>query len=312
MINKTAYDTSYLSILNRDKVLENVRKYVIIDYYFIKEKLALKLKSFSNAEVYLDPVVLCGLSTLEQDIDHITQALVDASNKISVLDLRFCTKPNKDKTDIEVRNESEYTFTVNKYILSNLWFVGRMGELRDLKFGYVVFSAWLSDNLAKRFGLDLGDTFKLKVLALLYYHSLFVEKLDQDEADKLYIRFKSEFLLSEELMGDIFKKVGHKLSNAESFCEACYAVTDNVRLKGLNMAVLSTVIANSWFGLNAKENIMVGLEYPPVFVSMVQAALESKSYSKSSLGQIVARLNKKDKGAEFLKALEGVVGAFKE
>jgi hypothetical protein len=152
----------------------------------------------------------------------------------------------------------------------------------------------------------------LKVLALLYYHSLFVDKLDQDECDKLYIRFKSEFMLSEELLKDIFNKVGSKLSGIESFCEACYTVTENVRFKGFTSAVLSTVIANSWFGLNSKENIMVGLEYPPVFISMVQAGVTSKSYSKSSLGQMITRLNKKDKAGEFLKALDAVVKPYLE
>lgn len=312
MINKTAYDTSYLGIQNRDKILEGVRKYVITDYYFIREKLADKIKSFSNEDVYLDPVVLCGLSLIEDEIDHVTQALIDAENKISVLDLRFCTKPNRDKTGVEVRNDSEYTFTVNKYILSNLWYVGKTAEIKDLKFGYIVFSSWLSDNLSKRFGLDMGDTYKIKVLSLMYYHSLFCESLSKDECDKLFIRFKSEFLLSSEMVDEIYAKVGAKLGNAESFCEACYAVTDNVRFKGFNMAVLSTIIANSWFGLNAKENIMVGMEYPPVFVAMIQAALESRSYSKSNLGVLIARLNKKSKGDEFLKALHSVVGAYKE
>lgn len=312
MINKTAYDTSYLSIFNATKVLENVRKYVIVDHYFVKEKAGVKIKSFSNGELYLDPVLLCGLSSMETDIDHVTQALIDPTNKISVLDLRFCTKANKEKTEVEIRNESEYAFTLNKYILSNLWYVGRIAELKDLKFSYIVFSSWLSDNLGKRFGLDLSDSFKLKVLALMYYHSLFVDKLDQDECDKLYIRFKGEFMLSEELMKDIFAKVGGNLSTIESFCEACYAITDNVRLKGFNSAVLSTVIANSWFGLNSKENIMVGLEFPPVFISMVQAGVESKSYSKSSLGQMIVRLNKKDKASEFIKALDAVVKPYLE
>lgn len=311
MINKTAYDTSYLSIQNNDKIIEGVRKYVITDYYFIKENLPKLVNGVSNDKIYLDPIALYGLTSVENDIDHVTQALIDADNKISILDLRFTTKPNKDKTGIDIRNESEHTFTINKFILSNLWYVGKTTEIKDLKFGYIVFSSWLSDNLGKRFGLDMGDVYKLKVLALMYYHSLFCDQLTKDESDKLFIRFKSEFLLSQEMVDEVYTKVGSTLKDGESFAKACYLVTDNIRFKGFNMAVLSTIIANSWFGLNAKENIMVSLEYPPVFIAMVQAALESRSYSKSNLGQIISRLNKKEKGTDFLKALNSTIEAYK-
>lgn len=310
MLFQTPYDTTYLSLLNIDKAKVKISEYILLEYSYIQEKKLVDIKDFVNNDIYLKPIFLFGLSSTENEIENFSQPIINEKEKWTALDLRQFVKPIDEKRNIEVRNEYEYKLQLDKFILSNLWYTGKNKELKDLKFAQVVFSSWLSDNLTKRFGLDLGDSLKLKTLALIYFNSLFTDNFTKEDVEKLIVKYKSDFFTTEELILDVYEKVGNSLTNIESFCSACYTVTGNIRLKGFSTSVLGTIISNSWYGLNSKENIMVSLEYPPVFISLVYNALTNKGFSKSYLSQLVAKLDKKNKGDEFKKHYEEISGNY--
>jgi hypothetical protein len=60
---------------------------------------------------------------------------------------------------------------------------------------------------------------------------------------------------------------------------------------------------NNWLGLNDKELVILSLEHPPIWISLVHAALTQKSFNKSFVTTVVDKYNKSGKGDEFLKAL---------
>lgn len=309
MIFKTPNDTTYLSLQNNNTLLKTIPTYLTIDYYYIKDRLPFKVKAFSNEDIAINPSVLVNLSRTEEEIPSFGYTVFNEKDNWSCIDFRPYVSSNKDTLKLEIRNENEFNLQMNKYILSNLWYIGKQKELKDLKFAHMVFCSWISDNLTKRFGLDLNDGFRLKVLGLLYYYSLFIDKLDKEELDKLYVKFKNEFMLNEDVLIDVYEKAGD-LTNIESFCKACYSVTDNIRLKGFNVAILNTIIANSWFGVNSKENVLVALEHPATWISIVYASLNNRSFNKSVISQISIKLDKKGKGEEFSKSVEDIVNNY--
>ncbi|EKD89714.1 MAG: hypothetical protein ACD_33C00002G0006 [uncultured bacterium] len=300
MILKTPYEFSLLKLQNISTITSNITKYIITDYAYIKTKEQKKIKPFVNDDTVLNPVFLYGLSDVEKDIPPFAHPIFNFQDKWVAMDLRNIVTPNKENVTYVIRNEAEYDLTLQRFILSGMWATGKQSSLYSLKFAHIAFTNWLSDNLTKRFGLNLNDNIKLKVLALLYYANLFNNEFNADDLNKLIIRSKEEML--GELIEEVYSKVGNKIGTLEEFCSACYIVTDNVRLKGLDVNVLVNILSNNWMSLNSKDLVMLSLEHPPTWISLVYASLVQRNFKKNYIATLIDKLNKRGKGDEFLKS----------
>ena len=308
MILKEPYSSKSLKLYNAQSNIAEVNRYITIDYAYIKTKEKLKIKPFTDGRVTINPVILYGLSDTEKSIIPLNHPLYSPSNNWGTLDLRNFVKVSNDGTTYEIRNESEYRLTVTRFILTSLWYVGNQSSLYSLELAHFAFSSWLSDNLASKFGLDLGDKLKLRVLANIYYARLFKEYPDSDELDMLLIRAKNDGMIP-----TLFKEVYEQVSDPDAhnsiddFCRKCYAVTGNVRLKDLDYLVLVNIIQVNWMGANGKELISLALEHPPTWISMVYAAITQRTFKRNYVTTVVERLSKRGNGDAFVKALEGKI-----
>ena len=75
------------------------------------------------------------------------------------------------------------------------------------------------------------------------------------------------------------------------------------RLASLNAGFLVTAIGGVWFGANARENVAVSLEYPPLFITLVYKALMDRSYHSTMLSRFVEISNRRDAGKDFTRNL---------
>ncbi len=310
MILIEPYDFKTLKLLNNSQTVFNINKYISIDYAFIREKEKVQIKPFENDYTKLTPVMLYGLSDVEKDITPFNHPIINKDAKWIALDLRNVVKLSSDKESFEVRNDSEYNLSLQRFILTGMWAVGKQSSLYSLKFPHFCFASWLSENLTKKFGLDLNNQLQLRVLALIYYSKLFTNDYNEDDFGKLIVRLKEDIMVP-KLIEEVHEKIG-ELENIDDFCKACYDVTGNIRLKNLDSNVLINTLANNWIGLNGKELVLLSLEHPPTWISLVFAALTQRSFSKNVIGTIVEKLNKKGSGDEFLKALVYLTREYKE
>ena len=310
MILNEPYSFRTLKLLNTTETTFNINKYISIDYGFIREKEKIKIKPFEDNYVKLTPVILYGLSDVEKEITPFNHPLVNRDNNWIALDLRNMVKLTSDKENFEVRNDSEYNLAIQRFILTGMWCVGKQSSLYSLKFPHFVFANWLSENLTKKFGLDLNNQLQLRILALIYYSKLFTNEYNDDDFGKLIIRLKEDILVP-TLIEEVYEKI-NELENIDDFCKACYDVTGNIRLKHLDTNVLINTLANNWVGLNGKELVLLSLEHPPTWISLVFASLTQRSFSKNVIGTIVDKLNKRGTGDEFLKALVYLTREYKE
>lgn len=308
MILKEPYSSKSLKLYNAQSNIAEVNRYITIDYAYIKTKEKLKIKPFTDGRVTINPVILYGLSDTEKSIIPLNHPLYSPSNNWGTLDLRNFVKVSNDGTTYEIRNESEYRLTVTRFILTSLWYVGNQSSLYSLELAHFAFSSWLSDNLASKFGLDLGDKLKLRVLANIYYARLFKEYPDSDELDMLLIRAKNDGMIP-TLFKEVYEEVSYPdaLNSIDDFCRKCYAVTGNVRLKDLDYLVLVNIIQVNWMGANGKELISLALEHPPTWISMVYAAITQRTFKRNYVTTVVERLSKRGNGDAFVKALEGKI-----
>lgn len=308
MILKEPYSSKSLKLYNAQSNIAEVNRYITIDYAYIKTKEKLKIKPFTDGRVTINPVILYGLSDTEKSIIPLNHPLYSPSNNWGALDLRNFVKVSNDGTTYEIRNESEYRLTITRFILTSLWYVGNQSSLYSLELAHFAFSSWLSDNLASKFGLDLGDKLKLRVLANIYYARLFKEYPDSDELDMLLIRAKNDGMIP-TLFKEVYEQVSDPdaLNSIDDFCRKCYAVTGNVRLKDLDYLVLVNIIQVNWMGANGKELISLALEHPPTWISMVYAAITQRTFKRNYVTTVVERLSKRGNGDAFVKALEGKI-----
>lgn len=310
MILQEPYDFKTLKLLNISNTVLNISRYISTDYAYIKDKDTLKIKPFTDSDITLNPVILYGLTDIEKDITPFNHPVINKQEKWIALDLRSVTKPTDNKTSHEVRNEAEYSLLLQRFILSGMWFTNKQSLLYSLKFPHFVYATWISDNLAKRFGLDLSSQLQLRILSLIYYAKLFTNNFTKEDISKLIVRLKNDIIVP-TLVDEIYDKI-EKLDTIEDFCNCCYAVTGNIRLKNMDSNILMSVVANNWVGLNGKELITLAIDHPPTWIALVYAALQQRSFKKNYLTSIVDKTNKRGIGDEFLTSLIYMTKEYKE
>lgn len=300
MIVKQPYGFRALKWVDTQDTVNAINRYIVTDYSYLQDHEFLKIRSFEG-DVTLKPVMVYGMTDVEKDIQVFNHPLVNLKNDWIALDLRQVVSLDRETGKLRIRSEGEYQLFVQRFILSGMWATGKQSAVYAFKFPHIVYGEFVSASLARKFGLHMGDQIRLKVLACLYYASLFTEQLTDDDLDKLRIRLKNEVLV-DDILDDIFKE-RDLMTSLDGFGQACYNVTGNIRLKHLDYNVLVTVFSTSWFGLNAKEMILLAMDHPPTWCALVYSCLTQRSFKNSGLAKTVEQKDKKDAGKEFLDEL---------
>lgn len=305
MILKQPFDFKLLSLVNNQQTVQAINRYIAIDYAYIRDKEMTRLKPFKDGHVTLNPVILYGLSDTEKDVPAFRHPIVDLQHNWIALDVRHLVKLNAAKDAVEVKNQADYSLAIQRFTLTGLWYTGKQSSVYNLKLGHFAFASWLSENITRKFGLDLQNQLQLQVLALLYYAHLFTDDFTQDDFDKLAIRSKENVLVPKLL--DEVKEAAGELETIDDFCRACYKVTGNIRLKDFDYVVLSNLLSTNWPAADGKELVTLSLEHPPTWLTLVSASLTNRSFKKSFVASIVDKLDKRGKGEDFLDALGVIV-----
>lgn len=226
-------------------------------------------------------------------------------------DLRLFVRKDALPGNIEssVKNLTEFNFAKSRAILNLIWVNSGIGRIKNsLQFASVVYSAWLSEIISKTYALDFGDKTTVSVIASFFYQTLFLDKNEYDEEDRM--KMASHTIMATKVPSDrvlaIFDKID-KMSNIEDMCRYIVEIVQNVRLKGFNVPMLLTLVKNSWYGTNSKEIISVALEHPPTWAAIVYSALTERSYKNSTIYRIADPLGKRGGSDEFLRNYVGMV-----
>ena len=108
---------------------------------------------------------------------------------------------------------------------------------------------------------------------------------------KFSIQFVRALKLSDAIVDDVMKRVGEaKFEDLYSLVKFIQQDNMNVRLDKLQLKDIYALLQVGWFGgSNAREQVDVSVEFPPVFIAMVFEAVTNRSYSRSPLAQIYQR-----------------------
>lgn len=310
MFLRNPYDTRTLKLIRTSDTVKAINNYIVSDYVFTKDADLVRLNGFSGGERYLRAIPLYGKSPLEKDIPIFNHPLLSVENNWIAADLRQCTRLDKETGKVEVRNVSEFTLTVNRFILSGAWAVGKSNTLYGNSLPLLVYGDWLSMNITRVFGLGMGDQVRLFILSAIFYASLFTEKFEEEDKEKLKLKLKKE-VFADDLLDEVFAKID-KLDTLDDFCRLCYEVTGNVRVKNLDYVGLTNIVSNNWFGQNANELTLVSLTHPPTWISLVYSALSDRGFRNSFITKISESRSKRGTGQEFVKEMTNLIKSYTE
>lgn len=310
MFLRNPYDSRTLKLTRTADAVKGINNYIVSEYVFTKDTDLVKVKSFYGNDKYVQAIVLYGKSALEQDIPVFGHPLLNLENSWMALDLRQCTKVDRETGKVSIRNVSEFNLATNRFILSGLWAVGKTNTLYANSLPLLVYGDWLSMNLSRVFGLGAGDQVRLFTLSCIFYASLFSESFDKDDIEKLKIKLKKEMFAS-ELIDEVAEKID-TIDTIEDFCRLCFVVTDNVRLKNLDYVGLTNILSNNWFGLNANELTVLSLTHPPTWISLVYSALSDRGFRNTFINKVSETRSKRGTGQDFVKELTNLIKTSKE
>lgn len=309
-IFKDSYQTTVGSVFNTKPIQDSIKEAIIkdgLEYITLNVKYEGKLK----------PIFVTGMYHSESDIPLFTHPITIFNfqhNDFLCTDIRMFVNADKNQgsqssIETSIRNMTEYNFAKSRAILNLVWLDGHVGIIKNgLQFAGTVFSAWLAESIAKTYALDFKDQTTLNVLTNMYYQSLFIEgtELDKETKERMVTHtIKATGVTAEYAFGVFDKVSGFK--GIECYCNYVREVLENVRLKNFNLAVLLTIIKNSWYGANAKEIISVALEHPPTWCAVVYSALTERTYKTSMIFRVAERFSKRGTGDEFLKNYSDLV-----
>jgi hypothetical protein len=212
-----------------------------------------------------------------------------------------------------IRNHVEYNWSIKRALLNQIWITGRPDSLRDLStIPAAVYSSLISECVARRFALDANEQAIIAVLSCFFYYGLFTESktLDEFSINKIGGKIASVTRVPATKVFEIIEGMD-VLKNLEELCVACQEKTGSISLNEFSIGVLIAICSGTWFGMNARENLSVGLEHPPTWIMIVAASLSETGFKRSVLAKISLRYDKSSAGDDFLKSLSMMLGGNK-
>lgn len=314
-IFKDSYQTTVGSVFNTKPIETAIKESIIKD--------SLDYVNLNVTHEYDTlPIFLTGRLPSESNIPLFTHpiSIFNLHNKNYLCtDMRLFFKKDHPYTNLNdengIRNITEFKFNKSRAILNLLWLEGKYSEVRNnLAFAGIVFAAWLSEAISKTYALDFKDQTTLAIITSFYYQTLFYDTSDfssEELKEKMAVHTIKATKAPATLVMDIFDKISDKkIANVEDYCSLVSSTLENVRLNNFNLAMLLTIVKNSWYGTNAKEVISVAVEHPPTWCAVVYTALSERTYKTSMIFKIAERFGKRGAADEFLRSYSDMMRSY--
>lgn len=290
-MNKTAYDTLLLKGFKMEKVESQVRQAII------RGELSL-LEETERGKVY-------GV-TDKVDIDPFNYPLyfeMDGRGTITAIDLRTHLRGvrlEENRPVLLPGSTAEQLFHTAK--LQQVWNTDNYKLRQFSPLPLVLYSNWTAEAITRKLGLDPASQIYLTVVFGYFYFSRFVgADLPTLERQKFVIQLSRHLKYDTTLVEDLTKRIGEAtFEDLHGLVNFIKQDNFNIRLDKLQLKDVYAVLNIGWFGgPNAREQVDVALEFPPLFISMVHQAVTNRSYNKTPLSQLYQRYSRSFPMEEF-------------
>jgi hypothetical protein len=292
----TAYDTTVCSGYVLDKLAEGIQLALV--------KGDLAFSRIPNSRVF-EVRAMGSASSAIPEFAHPYPFDFNGQRCLAI-DVRPFGHFDRIKGEFVIRNQVEYQLLVHRAKLNDLWLDGNYGLLRDVSPAAMQFYAsWISENVARRFALDMREQLDLAICAALYYGGLFSDDTELTEERKMKLVqsvTRATRASAQDVLG-VLDRIGGPMGHIDSFCLQAKEATKSVRLQEFNSGVLVSILKGTWFGYHSQELLAVATEHPPTWLAVLLAAHVDRTWKNSALAKLVERQAKRDSGQQYVRAV---------
>jgi hypothetical protein len=227
----------------------------------------------------------------------------------------FMRKEQRSATGFIVANQTQADFVVRMGELTALWVKDRSVRDDFLRVGDLapqVYIAWVAGLITGKLGVDEVAQREVQIITGLFYIHQFY---GADEALSTYGKGTACALLQRWTRHPIaiiqnVVETSPYMALLEDFVSVLRAhFSSNTRITQVNVGFITMSLGRSWFGWGKEAICGVALEYPPVFLSLIESAANAKVWRKTSLGSLVQKIGLNETNLSgFVKSMETLAG----
>ncbi|QXO10151.1 hypothetical protein pEaSNUABM37_00190 [Erwinia phage pEa_SNUABM_37] len=229
-----------------------------------------------------------------------------------VIDVRTALSLNPDNGTIELRNRNAVTELQQQIIRMKAIWYWMSGQHRDfLNLSPVpmqVFVRWVAEGLSRKLniGYDMMPRFMAYTCWFFFCQFYNEGELNDDMRFDGIRKVADQGRVRADIVSDVLQDAPY-VGTMQQFVDNAYTVVGAEELRQLDLRLFLNSAGGAWFGANAAESGAIGLEYPPVFLSMLYGSAENKFYRNSVLGRILDRPEFKKTKEQFMRSFAGCI-----
>lgn len=299
------YETSACSAYNMSAVYRGVKQAFIEDMLRPADSIA-----FGKAQ---DVWLLTPLDKTTPPFAHPIIDRLENGHKRIVIDVRACTRIDRDTGKLVVTSATEYEFAVLRAMLEEAWIHGNAHDM--MNFGPLppkVFTRWISEGITRRLNLTPLEQLQVATICGIYYYQLF-QNVDilKEESDRFKVAGQVARVVNIgadkvlEIIEELRGMSDARLGTIVELVIAIRHVVKSPRVESLSRVLLYAILGGSWFGANAREIVAVSLEHPPTFLAIVYEAVTNRTYHRSFMAQLVDAAGRRgDLGKHYVNTVD--------
>jgi len=297
-----SYHTVLGSLFDTKEIISSLKKLLITSMNIYDGNV----QKFND----IQPFYLTGVNSLEDEIPVFPHSIFieNEGKRYIFTDLRYYINASKGNynDDFIISNRNEYEFAINRSLFNLLWLGGDDYTLRvRLDLANIVYSTIISDSVSKAYSLNFQDRQTINIAFHYFYQSLFVEEMTDEFKNNAIAHTIKDLRVNSS---DVEKVVASlsDVNNIDDICNKLKDIVETNRLIDFNLPVLLTLMRYSWFGINAKDYIAIGLEFPPTWIALVHIIVSQKTYKKTPIAKVAEIVGKRGKLDNFIKEINQI------
>lgn len=224
------------------------------------------------------------------------------------VDVRDYVSVDRLTGNVRITSPVDYAFQEMRGNLEKIWRTEPASVLRAIgPLPCSAFSAWVSENVARNYGLSPENQYVLTILTAFYFLSLFADtdKPDSSELNKVVQIISRATRASPDKCFEV-------LADREYYRGLPEFVTSikeefGAQVELLNIKTFITALNTSFWISNGAEVNAIGLEHIPTFYSMLYVVIKEDSHRKSRLAEVVKRCPAKNTADDYVRSLAAMV-----
>lgn len=212
--------------------------------------------------------------------------LVRASREdFVVIDLRNCTRLDPNTREIQIHKQHIYNFSVLRAQLQILFLADpALLENYNLLPGRV-FVSLIKSVLERSRQLSREEAQIVKNLAANFWHSMFLPANSSENDERLMANHLMKVCQLANTTGELYKMYhdGKPITTLNQLCNVMKEVINTPKIKLVTPELLISLISNTHMDYDYAFNAAIGIQFPPVFIALVQGALLNTTKSTFSM-----------------------------